>query len=101
MPYAIAVIAVLAFIVLWCYTVRRELYELKQSVDNSAAQVALNRNMMTSANYDVELQQADKMLHLSLVIYSETAKKYNSMMHKPFYRPPALLLGFKTVSEHI
>ena len=101
MPYVIAVVAVLAFIVLWCYTVKRELGAMKQSVDSSAAQVELNRNMMSNASDSPELQQADKMLHLSLIIYSETAKKYNRTVHKPFYRAPSLLLGFKTVSENI
>lgn len=101
MPYVISFLAILAFILLWCYTVKRELDELKQGIDNSAVQVELNRNMMSNAKYGMELQQAEKMLNLSLVIYSETAKKFNSTVHKPFYRPVALLLGFKVVSEHI
>lgn len=101
MPYIIALLAMLAFIVLWCYTVKKELNELKQSVENSVVQVELIRNMISVARHVPELQYADKMLQLSLVIYSETVKKYNRALRKPFNRPPALLLGFKIISEHI
>jgi len=51
--------------------------------------------------YDLEIEQENKMLGLSLIIYGEAAKKYNTTLHKLFYRPPSLILGFKTVSENI
>lgn len=101
MSYAIAAAAVFAFFVIWCYTVKRELDELKRSVDTSAIQVELVRNMMIDPKNESGLEQVNNMLGLSLKIYCEAAKKYNTTLHKLFYRPPSLILGFKTVSENI
>ena len=100
-PYVISVAIVLAFAVIWCYSVGRELRKLKKSVDHSASQVDLNRAMVANATHDTELQQADKMLTLSLAIYAETARRYNRTRSKPFHRPPSIMLGFQAVSEHI
>lgn len=101
MFYVIAILAVLAFIVICFYRGKMQLIELKQNVDNSVVQVQLNRKMKSWVKYDQKYNHEDKMIKLSLVIYAQAARKFNNTLRNPFYRPLALLLGFKKVSENM
>ena len=88
--WLIAAVSTTAFLVLWCWEVRRVLRSRRSVVESAAAQLAACRRQAAGVRYDPELAQ---ILARSESIYRQAVAHYNDALQAgvPSARPSAWL----------
>ena len=98
--WCITGIVLTLLVILWCYIVWRELDRRWQTLEQLAAQAALNLEMERKARGPYA-KSARHALEVSLSVYREAAREYNRMRRRLLYRVPARLLGFSFQPEEL
>lgn len=94
--WLIAAASLAAFVVLWCWEVRRVLNDRKSTVDSAACQWAAFRRKVAETPCDQELAA---VLLRSESIYRQAVDNYNRIFRRPWAYLPARLMGFHRVEE--
>lgn len=91
----IATISTIAFMVLWFWVVRKELYAKENMVAAVQYQLTASRETYDRVRDGPEGEKAMEIFKRSQSIYKQAVEIYNKTLHKPFNAIPALLLGFR------
>ena len=86
-------------LVIWLVSACRKLTRAKQSVENAIRQVRLHIDGFAQVCNGPYEAAAANSLSVSRLIYREAVKNYEAEIDKPFNRLPALVLGFRAISE--
>ncbi len=92
--WLIAVVNAAAFVTLWFWVVRRELYEKQKAVKAARCQLAAARQAYLRARDGPEEQDAGEIFIRSQSVYRQAAAFYNRARSRPWNIVPALVLGF-------
>lgn len=95
LAYLIAAVATTAFIVLWFWVVRRELYEKKKMVEAAQNQLTASRDAYVRVRDGPEEKAAQEILKRSQSLYNQAVGIYNKTLRKPWNAVPAFLLGYR------
>lgn len=94
-PYLIAIFSTTAFIVLWFWVVRKELYEKKKMVEAAKCQLTASEEQCVRVRDDPKRNEAQEILKRSQSIYRQAVDIYNKTLHKPWNAVPAFFLGYR------
>lgn len=95
----IALVSTSAFLALWFWVVRRELYGKQKTVDAAKCQLTASRQQYVRVGDDPKVEQVHKILERSQSVYRQSVRLYNEALHKPWNTAPAFFLGFRQKSE--
>lgn len=94
-PYLIAIISTTAFIVLWFWVVRRELYAKQKMVEAAKCQLTASEEQCVRVRDGPEGEEAQKIRKRSQSVYRQAVGIYNKTLHKPWNAIPAFFLGYR------
>ena len=95
----IAIATTTAFIALWFWVVRRELYEKRKMVDAASCQLIASREEYTRARDGPIGERAQEILKRSQSIYRQAVEIYNKTLRKPWNAVPAFFLGYRQKND--
>lgn len=95
----IALASTTAFVALWFWVVRRELYAKQKMVDAARRQLTASRQQIIRVRDGPEAAQAKEIQERSQSIYRQAVTLYNKALGKPWNAIPALFFGFRSVRE--
>ena len=95
----VALVSTTAFVTLWFWVVRRELYAKQKAVDAARCQLTASRQQMIRLRDGPEAAQAKEILERSQSIYRQAVTLYHKTLRKPWNAVPAFFLGFRPVGE--
>lgn len=93
--WLIAIVCAAAFATLWFWEVRRIMRNRMSTLDSAATQLAACRKRAAQTPDDpgaaAVLQQSERIYYQAVELYRKTLKK-------PWIWPPAVLMGFRSIS---
>ncbi len=99
LAYIIAGLCAAGFVTIWFSTAYAELSQKRNNLADLEEQLRLHEGMYAQARDSSEVQTANKMMETSRMLWNEATKNYNSILHKPMNRIPALLMGFRKLDR--
>lgn len=94
-PYLIATLSTTAFIVLWFWVVRKELYAKQKMVEAARSQLTACGEKCVNVGDGSKGKEAQEILKRSQSVYRQAVGIYNKTLRKPWNAFPALFLGFR------
>ncbi|MGB4984831.1 MAG: hypothetical protein WBO70_03540, partial [Erysipelotrichaceae bacterium] len=82
--YTIAIVSAVAFIVLWFWVVRRELYTKKNMVEAAQLQLIASHKVYERDREGPNCATAKEILKRSKSIYRQAVNIYNKTLSKPY-----------------
>lgn len=99
-PWLVAGVCAMAFIVLWFSVCHRELAGKRRSLDFVAWEVRRCRGLRMQERGGENDALAENMLETKLMVYRKLAREYNELLKSPANRIPGFLMGFREDTEN-
>ena len=93
--YFLAIVSTAAFVALWFWVARRELYARQKTVEAARRQLTASRQQVIRARDGPGAAQAKEIRERSQSIYRQAAALYNKTLRKPWNAVPAFFFGFR------
>ena len=93
--YTIAIVSTAAFIALWFWVVKKELYAKKNMVEAAQCQLITSRNAYERDRDGPNCKETKEILARSQSVYRQAVHIYNNTLRKPYNAIPALFLGLR------
>ncbi|MEG2222683.1 MAG: hypothetical protein RRY95_08155 [Oscillospiraceae bacterium] len=97
---SLAAISAAAFLALWFWVVRRELYAKQKAAHAARCQLIAGKQAYMRARDGPRERQAQAIMERSQRIYDQSIQLYNELLHKPWNRLPGRLMGFYSMTQH-
>lgn len=89
----------IGFIVIWFYTVYKELSKSQHSLTIQREQLLMNETTSAKIRDARDREVAIRMLETNRKIYKEAVKNHNKLLKKHLNHIPAFLMGFRPADE--
>ncbi len=93
--YTVAAVSTTAFIILWFFVVRKELYAKQSMVEAAQCQLTACLEEYTHPKDGHEQAKVQEILKRSQSVYRQTVNIYNRTLRRPWNAIPAFFFGYR------